>query len=276
MTSPNRSVYTIDGLTGAASSFTVGTTEAVYKPELYDIVIPWPGWPGTQLRAGISGRFQVGANPVIIRVRGGQVPPVNDFATVVTGDLWFQTTLPADTVTDLGALGDLMSKPSDLSIVEVTIQAVGGDSDCVFTSPVVTLVPGEDGGGQGILLSNGAIGSPSGGVESADAGVGYEWIVDFDQFEGVSNLVVAVAAQCGHPFGGDSLTMRVRVGGTSRATNGAVIYEFVDDNVAGPPLLDRLVGGSTAFANTLAGPQLVTLTVEGRAIRNPGLILREQ
>lgn len=277
MTSPVISTYTVDGEMGP-TPHNIDTTERVYDGSLYNIIVPWAALPGTQIQAGVSGRIAVGAFPVVLRVRGGKVPPRNTTDVAVIGDIWFETTLPANATTDLGALGALVDKPSNgpsgtfaLSNIQITVRAVGGTSNCVFTGLVLTIVPDAAGVGQGILLNSGA---------SALVAY-YEWVLDFDQFETCSNLMVGVAAQCGHPDQANpvALTMSVRVGGTTGAQNGTILLSVTDNDLppAIPVLWDRLLGGYGGAPNVFSGPQLVKLTIEStsRGAFHPGVIIRE-
>lgn len=272
------STYTVDGeVSGTASPGAVSTTEAFLDSQLYNVVVNWDALPGTEFKAGVSGRFTIGSNPVILRVRYGARPNLNNSGTAPVGSVAFSVTLPANTTTDLGAFGDLVTKPSGAtnhSVLQLTVQASGGASTIAAIGAVMKVTPGDDGAGMGIMLSSGR---PSTGtlVETVAPGNGYEWIVDFDQFEGAVNLLFGFAVYEDPMFGGNTLTVRVRVGGTDYTVDGTVVLAVTDPNSSQAPF-EWIVAGEATVANSFVGAQLVKISWDGRAgPGRPTLIIRE-
>src|SRR2546428_107391 len=107
---------------------------------MYNVVTNWGAFPGTMFKAGLSGRFAIGDNPVIIRIRAGGRPTVNNVSTDVTGTIVYQVTLPANATTDLGDVGALFPLPSGSMVysnLALTSQPVGGASSISTTSTVI-------------------------------------------------------------------------------------------------------------------------------------------
>lgn len=271
------STYTIDGETTNNSPMAVTTSETLFHAIYYNVVVNWGAIPGATVVPGLAGRFVTGNNPVVLRIRAGGRPLLNQAAFQVVGTVVFQVTLPANTTTDLGAVGAAFTKPSAglvYSNLQVTVQATGGSSTIAPDGVVVTLRPDDTGTGQGVMLSSGRGTNPS-GSEAVVPGVGYEWIVDFDQYENVDSLLFGFAVFEDAAFGGDHLTVRIRIGGTDYAIDGSLVLAVTDPDTTQAPF-DWIIAGSATVANTFTGPQLVKMTWDGRAGPGfPTVIIRE-
>jgi hypothetical protein len=268
--------YHLPGDTGAAA--TIGGTEVILG-QYYNCAVPWGALPGTQFRPGLSGRITVGTNPVILRVRigGGYTPGGNP---VGGGTIAYEVTLPVGPAVDLAGVGDVMAKPSGNSafaLWQVTAQAVSGTTGITTEGLVATVEP-TDGVGQGLYLTSWVFWIPPG---DATERLVEEWIVDFDQFEGVTNLLVAMAMGCDGGAGGG--IRRVRIGGTAGVafgnpvTDGALVCTWVNDGGLQPFVGARKYGGAqNVVPFAFSGVQPVKFTYEGGVEGSrPGVILRE-
>lgn len=266
------STFTMESQGNGESSGTATTTETVAVSPAYDCYINWDSIPGTLLSFGVAGRFDVGDNPIVLRVRAGG-NNVHNANGSVDGTIVYSTTLPANTITDLGELGSLATKPSGAlanSKLQLTFQAVGDSSAITTAFPVVFVKPDSDGLGQGILMTSRGEYSSPGGPET----VRVEWIVDFDSFESVTDLIFAFAGEMGD-FGVGN-TFKIRVGGTSMTADGDVVMTWVDPGVAANPGKQRTGGSSDTVENTFTGPQYVKISFTGPdGLIQPSITIRE-
>ncbi len=286
---PNKvvSVYNLElsgdqGMNGGGAGG-VGTTEQRIYQE-FESSVPWDAMPGTNLRGGLAGKWIAGANPVTLRVRVGDGTDNALTNYLLGGAVAFEKTIPANSTVEFGEVATYTTpKPSGNKAwtkFMVSAFAVGGSSSLNWSDAVASIYP-DDGYGQGLYLHTNGVDVAGVGGGSTEQ-LGYEWAVDFDQFENVQNLLIAFAGQLDAGGGG---TFRVRVGGTAGAAfgtlspDGTVVLTWNSTGGVVPTAGARATGGlvQTVAKAGLSGVQPVKITAQnyGGATRI-GLVIQEE